>query len=186
MIIALSGYARTGKDTVANILVAKYDFERVAFADKLREVLYALNPIVGWGVTMPVYYQDVIDLYGYEAAKDTTFGPEIRRLLQRLGTEAGRRVLGEDVWATALLDGLEVGQNYVITDCRFPNEARAVEAELGLTVRVSRLDIGPVNDHESEISLDDWSFDAYINNDGTLEDLSNAVDAMVDAFSVWS
>jgi len=96
-IIALSGFARSGKDEVAKILVEDCGFMRVAFADKLREVLYALDPICGHS-----YYdkspdlitvQDVIDKYGWNGYKETEYGQEIRRLLQRLGTEAGRQTL---------------------------------------------------------------------------------------------
>ena len=42
VIIGLSGYAQSGKDTVANILVQHYGYKRVAFADKIRECLFAL------------------------------------------------------------------------------------------------------------------------------------------------
>jgi 50S ribosomal subunit-associated GTPase HflX len=46
MIIGLSGYAQVGKDTVANILVQHHGYKRVAFADKIRECLFALDPII--------------------------------------------------------------------------------------------------------------------------------------------
>jgi dephospho-CoA kinase len=46
MIIGLSGYSRSGKDEVAKILVEDYGFTRIAFADKIRELLYEMNPIV--------------------------------------------------------------------------------------------------------------------------------------------
>jgi hypothetical protein len=35
-----------GKDTVANILVSQSEFERVAFADAIRSILWEMNPIV--------------------------------------------------------------------------------------------------------------------------------------------
>jgi dephospho-CoA kinase len=40
MIIGLTGYAQSGKDTVANILVENYGYQRVAFADPIRALLY--------------------------------------------------------------------------------------------------------------------------------------------------
>ena len=46
MIVGFSGYARCGKDTAADHLVEHYGFEHRGFADKLREALYALNPII--------------------------------------------------------------------------------------------------------------------------------------------
>ena len=46
MIIGLTGYARSGKDTVAKILVDNYGYKRIAFADKIRELLVEINPIL--------------------------------------------------------------------------------------------------------------------------------------------
>mgnify|MGYP006283771541 FL=1 len=43
MIIGLTGYAQSGKDTVASLLVEHYGYERVAFADKIRSFLYEMN-----------------------------------------------------------------------------------------------------------------------------------------------
>lgn len=176
-VIGLSGYARSGKDAVAKILVEEHGYVRVSWADKLREALYALNPIVGIVQGGPVHYQPLIDGLGYEAAKDHgVFGSEVRRLLQRLGTEAGRGVLGSNVWVDALVGSLRPGLSYVIPDTRFPNEAEAVTARLGGQVwRVLRPGSAPVNGHESETALDGWQFDAHLKNDGTLDDLRETV-----------
>jgi hypothetical protein len=110
VIIGLSGYARTGKDTAAAGM-DMWGFKRVAFADKLRDFLYLLNPVVkprydrafaplvneNWRV------QNVIDKYGWDGYKATPYGPEIRELLQRLGTECGRQLLYDHVWIDAAL-----------------------------------------------------------------------------------
>ena len=44
MIIGLSGYARSGKDAVAQVLVSEFGFKRVAFADPIRDLLYEMDP----------------------------------------------------------------------------------------------------------------------------------------------
>jgi dephospho-CoA kinase len=46
MIIGLSGYARSGKDTAADHLVNEYGFTRYSFAAPMKEAMYRLNPIV--------------------------------------------------------------------------------------------------------------------------------------------
>jgi dephospho-CoA kinase len=46
MIIGIAGYARSGKDAAAKILVEHYGYERRAFADILRSALLTLNPVV--------------------------------------------------------------------------------------------------------------------------------------------
>jgi hypothetical protein len=182
-IIGLSGYARSGKDEAAKVLVEEFGFTRVAFADKLREVLYALNPMVEPSPTSnPVMVQDVIDTYGWDGYKETIYGDEIRRLLQRLGTEAGRQTLWDSIWVDAALTGHPDDAKLVVTDCRFPNEAQAIKDRGGVVVRVSRKGVGPANDHPSETSLDDWDFDYGLTNDGTLEEYQSHVRGFVDAW----
>ena len=38
-VIGLTGYAQSGKDTLASILVEKYGYSRVAFGDKIRDFI---------------------------------------------------------------------------------------------------------------------------------------------------
>lgn len=177
-IIGLSGYARSGKDEAAKVLVEEYGFVRVAFADKLREVLYELNPIVDVeyyvhderflkrGTQRIRYVREVIDNFGWNGYKETIYGPEIRRLLQRLGTEAGRQTLWDSIWIDAALTGLPEDAKVVVTDCRFPNEAEAIVERGGKMWRVVRDGVSAVNNHPSETSLDDWEFDNYLFNKG--------------------
>jgi hypothetical protein len=180
LVVALCGYAQAGKDTVGNILVEQHGFERLAFADALRDMLYALNPDtwVRWpedgGVTSPVPWpvELIVDRHGWEWAKANT---GVRELLQRLGTEAGRNILGDSIWVDTCLAKIKPGGRYVITDCRFPNEADAVRNLGGQVVRVTRPGCGPVNGHPSETALDDYRFDAEILNDGTFDYLERMV-----------
>lgn len=179
-IIGLAGYARSGKDEAAKILVEEYGFTRVAFADKLREFLYALNPLIHpseknyFGLhKSPTRLQDVIDRHSWDGYKETDYKHEIRALLQRLGTEAGRDVLGENIWVDAALDGVEA-EKIVVTDCRFPNEAKAIVLRDGQLWRVNRAGVGPAKGadgsvHSSETSLDDLPYDVVLFNDGALE-----------------
>lgn len=173
-ILALSGYARSGKDEAAKVLIDEFGFKRVAFADKLREVLYALDPIVlgrnDKGYDSGVWsVQTVIDEFGWDHYKETPFGWEIRRLLQRLGTEAGRETLWDSIWIDAALTGHPEDARLVVTDCRFPNEAQAVKDRGGKVWRIRRAGVGPANAHPSETSLDDWCFDMVLANGSTLE-----------------
>ena len=69
MIIGLSGYARSGKDTVAQVLVEKYGFQRIAFADKIREFLYDLNPRLDHTLKDSLRLRDIVDVNGWEKAK---------------------------------------------------------------------------------------------------------------------
>ena len=174
MLIGLSGYAQSGKDSVAEVLVRDFGFTRVAFADKIKELLYEMNPII-WadnqfdGYTESRFQQPVDDV-GWDEAKQHD---EVRRLLQTLGIGA-RHVFGEDFWVNqALRPGLP--EKVVVTDVRFPNEMQAIWALNGKIWRVERPGIGPVNDHISEHAIKDEPVDLHINNTGTLEDLEKTV-----------
>ncbi len=184
-IIGVSGYARTGKDELAAVLVEEYGYIRVGFADKLRDMLYALNPIVqaefgfefrdSWHGPAFIMLQEVIDTYGWDGYKESEFKEEIRRLLQRLGTEAGRQTLWDSIWVDAAFAKLPPDAKVVVTDCRFKNEADAIRDRGGLLVRIHRPGIGPINDHISEIGLDKYPFDYHIDNDGTLDEYKELI-----------
>lgn len=183
-IIVLSGFARAGKDEAAAVLVNEFGFTQVAFADKLRDMLYALNPAVPHDINIrrndfdkPLrYVQDVIDEYGWNGYKETPYGPEIRRLLQRLGTEAGRQTLWDTIWIDAALAGLSENAKIVVSDGRFFNEFDAVRARGGVVWRIERPGVGPQSNHPSEMEAIDYPhFSARLNNDGTLKDWRNTV-----------
>lgn len=193
-IIGLSGYGRSGKDTAAQALVDD-GWVRVAFGDIIRTFTYAADPwvpvrptervnlarLAGKPVNLWTHIRafippwttwhrisDLVDTYGWEPVKLSI--PEARRLLQRIGTEGGRHVIGQDVWVRAVMDNLP-DEPVIVSDLRLPLEADAVRGHGGLVVRVSRPGAGPVNCHSSETALDGYPFDAEIINDGTLEQL---------------
>jgi hypothetical protein len=172
MIIGLTGYAQSGKDTVAKVLTNNFGFERVSFADPIRKLLYETNPTVKDG---GYRLQGVIDGYGWDVAK-TAF-PEVRRLLQDLGVGA-RKVFGEDFWVKQALGKYKPGDKVVVTDVRFTNEADYLksfsEAQLW---RIKRMGVGPVNTHVSEHDMDGYRVDQIFANNGNIGDLEALIKA---------
>ena len=164
-IIGLTGYAQSGKDTLASILVEKYGYSRIAFADKIRDFLYGINPMVACSPTG--YLQDLVNLVGWDKAKQE---PQVRRLLQDLGISA-RDLIDENIWVTAALGNVDSDQRVVVTDVRFENEALMIKLMGGQLWRVKRVGVGPVNDHVSESELDGYKMDQIFVNNGTLGDL---------------
>lgn len=167
--IGLIGYAGTGKDWLAQQLIAAGDdppFTRVSFADKVRELALRVDPILAYGDSEieggPIRLSDHVQAVGWEEAKKD---PEVRRLLQEIGTGV-RDLVGEDVWVNAadVIDRAHEGP-VVVTDVRFPNEARLIERLGGVLVRVIRPGVGPVNGHRSERALDGWAVDLTVLND---------------------
>jgi hypothetical protein len=180
MIIGLSGYARSGKDTAADRLVNDHGFTRHSFAAPMKEAMYILNPIVSSDSIGNFRYQGLVDVYGLDSAKESN--PEIRRLLQVFGTEVGRSMFGNNFWVDLTLNNIKEG-NVVISDVRFKNEADAIKKAGGQVWRINRNGIGPVTDHSSEIDLDDYNFDYIIDNDYSVMDLHNVIDMLLSKYN---
>lgn len=185
MIIGLGHTAQVGKDTVGDILVVDYGFKKVAFADRLKALALAANPIIHANG----HLADIVGTEGWESAKLNW--PEVRPFLQRLG-EGCRNVFGSGFWvAPALDEALEASRLHggvVITDMRYLNEAAAIrDLRNGVfrvpsaTVKVTRPNVGAANDHVSERDLKCWPFDYTLSNDGTIEDLRVKVAEMIEA-----
>lgn len=168
MIIGLSGYARSGKDTVAEYLVEHYGYTRVAFADAVRNYAYEINPLIDNAIRLA----EVVDDYGWDVAKQNL---EIRRTLQQVGV-AARNQFGDLFWVNMALDKVSYTGDYVITDVRFKNEASHIKRrDYAQVWRIERPGVGPINNHISEVDMDDWEYDFTFVNSGTLEDLALSV-----------
>ena len=164
-LIGLIGYAQSGKDTFASILVEKYGYSRIAFADKIRDFLYGINPMVGCSPTG--YLQDLVNLVGWDKAKQE---PQVRRLLQDLGISA-RELIDEDIWVNAALSNVDANDRIVITDVRFENEAAMIKSMGGQLWRIKRSGVGPVNGHVSESEMGGYKVNQIFVNNGSLEEL---------------
>lgn len=82
---------------------------------------------------------------------------------------------------------------WIITDCRFPNEAKAIKDRGGVIIRVNRNPPEIIEwekearakgiifeeEHPSETALDGWGFDYVIDNDGNMEELVDKVKEML-------
>jgi hypothetical protein len=167
--IGVIGRARTGKDTAGKWLVDNRGYERVAFADPLRECALALDPIVGTDdddLAAPgERLSEAVGFWGWERAKDRI--PEVRRTLQRIGQ--GVRAIDEDFWLRTALKKVtaanEGGSPVVITDVRYPNEAESLKRAGFHLLYVERPGV-PHLDHESEGALTSDDADYTIVNYG--------------------
>jgi hypothetical protein len=166
MIVGLSGYAQSGKDTIANILVEDYGFKRVAFADKIRELLYEMNPDF-----RDTLLRQAVDSFGWDEVKKDA---SVRRMMQNLGVGA-RTIFGDTFWINEAMRNLSYDNNFVFTDVRFINEAEIIKSNHGQVWRVVRPGINPINQHVSESDLDEWPFDSFIENDGSIADLEYTI-----------
>lgn len=160
-----SSAPQSGKTTVSAEL-ERLGYVRVPFADTLKQMVVVL----------------LSDL-GYTKEEAEFYGVSVRHLLQTLGTEWGRQCVRDDVWLRVWTAKVQRLTHVVVDDVRFLNEAELIRS-LGGEVwqlrraeaeRAQALQVG----HASEGSLDAWPhFARYIANDGTIDQLLDAVTAL--------
>lgn len=180
--IALMGRMRSGKDTVASRLVKEHAYTRIAFADPLKAMAMALDPIVSADQIGVKRLRAVVEAYGWERAKDEF--PEVRRVLQHMGQS--QRALDLDYWVRLLLPKVDNADKWslpvVVTDVRYRNEAEALKARGFRMVRVIRPDSVTTDTaadrHESEVGLDRWTPDAMILNASSIAELHRRADML--------
>ena len=196
--MGVTGKARHGKDSIADRLVARHGFKRMNFAGPLKEVLAKMNPIIGFDLYRPqslIHLDTALKQYGGEDGVKKLY-PEYRRLLQQLGTE-GIRSIDEEFWIKAAAKMINAEPNdarLVFTDCRLPNEAKAIQQAgmwgnyvLPLPDPTTELwtvhrDIEPLpgeQPHVSEQHVGKMGEQVEIENNGTIFDLNAVVDSHV-------
>lgn len=170
-VVAISGHAQNGKDTVAKIL-----------SNKLIERQYRV---------LIAHYADLLKyicktFFGWDGNKDE-YG---RHILQYVGTDIIRKE-APDYWVDFISSILKYfGSNWdwvIIPDSRFPNEINKLKTD-GFNVkhlRVVRDNFqSPLTEeqqkHPSETALDNVVPDYLIRNDGSIDDLEKAVSEWIE------
>jgi dephospho-CoA kinase len=197
-LIGISGKIGSGKDTIYSIIRGfgltnkQTSWENKKFAGKLKEIASILTGISQEKFEDQEFKQTILGpewgtptksnvLNSIEPFKDITFLEmmSVRELLQKIGTEAMRNGLHENVWVNALFSDYKEDSLWVITDVRFPNEYKAIKEKEGIVIRVERPNSSSkkkeITQHPSEIGLDNFDFDYTIHNDSTLENLVSKV-----------
>ena len=175
-LIAISGLARTGKDSIANHLVSRRGFVKLPFADPLKFAVQAM-----FGLTdeqMDDSQKEVVVPY---------WGISLRKMLQLTGTEAVKPVFGEDFWVRRWAKdyaGLFGHSSVVIPDVRFQVEADYLRAIGGTVIHLSSNRGTPLSKeaqaHRSEAGILRAPGDYDLQNNDTLEDLHQALREIMD------
>ena len=140
-IIGICGFIGSGKDTAADYLVNFHEFRRDSFAATLKDAVAA---VFGWdrelleGRTKQAReWREQVDPWWAERLDMPDLTP--RWVLQWWGTEVCRKAFHNDIWIASLESRLRnSNDNIVISDCRFPNEIKAIKAAGGKVVWVQR------------------------------------------------
>lgn len=176
MKIALFGKMRSGKDTVAKILIEEYGFTRYGFGDGIGRVIKEYFPEAWAGGKPRGHYQFI--------------GQQFRKLNEYVWIDYTLNTIFEDGRPYRIF-GKEF--NVVIADGRQLNEAKRlkeagyliVKVETPEELRIQRMkELGDVFspeqlNHETELQVDMIEPDVLILNDGTLEELEEKVQKML-------
>ena len=202
-IIALTGSANTGKDTAADILVTHCGFTKLAFADALRAEVQAAFSVPAELLTRRDLKEMATSALALVECTDMGFIGAVlidafsemneihriwytqtrtpRNILQLWGTEY-RRAQRVNYWLDLLrerihqLHALDGRTRFVITDCRFENEAAMVRAMGGVVWQVTRDGLENVeNGHASATDGSKLNPSVVIDNSSSIHALREAM-----------
>ena len=199
MIIGICGLIGSGKGTVSDHLVDTYGFEKISFADKLKD---AVSELFGWDRAM--LEGDSSDSREWREVQDDFWTEETGRIitprlvLQEFGTDCMRNGFYDGIWVSMVKQRIinNPSTEFVIPDVRFRNEQNVIR-DLGGEVWQVKRGADPewfgsaILDNQSDNKLmadydihpSEWKwidannkFDSILYNDGTIEDLKSQVE----------
>lgn len=169
MIIGFSGKMGAGKNYIAEKIlpsVLQTNIYYMAFGDQIKVELGCRN----------------VELSHNQLFNDKP--NHVRNLLQTYGTENGRDAHGENVWIKALSLWMDIYKSknrrndvvFVITDVRFRNEAKWIQDNNGILIRINapNRNLLKLNEssagagageHSSETELDNYEFQHIVHNE---------------------
>lgn len=182
-IISLTGLPGSGKDTIARLLIDRGGWGKVSFAAPLKRGLAIM-------LNIPMEHIDDPQL---KNSPNYKFGKSIRYMLQTLGTEWGRSLIDDEIWIRlaqeAIDEQFELGNNVVITDMRFENEAQylttlpnthlieIIRRDTSLTESAAKHGI---RHHASDAGIPRHLIDHTLFNDTTLSDFNAKSLSLID------
>ncbi len=196
MIIGICGLIGSGKGTVADILVENHNFTKLSFADRLKD---GVASVFNWDRDMlegdtdrSRIWREKIDEYW---TNETGFDVTPRLILQLFGTDCMRNGFFDGIWVSLvkkqIIENPET--NYIIPDVRFPNEVKMIHSVQGQVWQTRRGElpdwfinkrdnnIDPITVHASEWAWidQDSAFEQIIQNNGSLDELQNTVEKII-------
>ena len=203
MIIGVCGFIGSGKDTVADYLVNFHEFRRDSFANTLKDAVAA---VFGWDRTLlegrtkeAREWREQVDPWWAKRLNMPDLTP--RLVLQLWGTEVCRKGFHNDIWIASVENKMRSStDDIVISDCRFPNEIKAIKEAGGIVVWVQRgqlpswhimaanankgdavaaAKLKQLGVHASETAWVGTEFDYEIDNNGTIDNLYKQVESIV-------
>jgi hypothetical protein len=209
MILGVTGLIGSGKDTIADYLVTEHKFRRISFAASLKDAVSSVfgwdRELLEGTSKQSRIWRETVDEWWAKRLDIPNLTP--RWILQHWGTEVCRNHFHQDIWVASVENKLrQSDDDIVITDCRFSNELESLKRVGATTCRVER---GPrpewydaavsfnkgqlrnmswalskgklskLNVHASEYSSVGLEYDFVIDNNGTITDLHQQVNQLL-------
>lgn len=175
-LLGIHGKPRSGKDTVADYLVANYGFTKFGPSFPVKATTAAM-----FDVPLECFYDQNI-----KENIDPFWGISYREMAQKVGKESSRDVFFEDIWMRHVEKKLNENLNIVMGDIRYANEAEWVRNHGGKVLFITRNDYfrGYVANagHAAEQGLPSNLANGSIQNDGSLEELFLNVDWLMNSW----
>jgi hypothetical protein len=185
LLVGIAGRAGSGKSTAADYLEAAYDFQPMAWAEPIKDLLEQL--FLDRGIDHAHLHEPHLKTEPIAAM----YGLSARQLMQRAG-DWGRSI-DADYWVHQLAhrmgmaaarpcDWHPIHDRIVIADVRYSNEAQWIVEAGGVIVRLHRDQAGPAGTHSSESQVDQLAVHVdLVNNGPTLTGLHALLDGVMDS-----
>jgi len=206
LVVGVTGFAGSGKDTFADYLVEHYGFTKISLSYPLKKVcgeIFDFTEQQLWGSSKHREIPDERYVFSgkcpschskcrsreesrdwYCFSCDTSYGQYItpRLALQTLGTEWGR-TLFEDIWVDMTLREIQKSGSgrWVIPDVRFHNELNKLRTHGTHLVRLLRGEQRFAHPSEAEMAtMTPDMFDAVLDNTSTIDVLHKLADGVME------
>ena len=200
-IIGICGLIGGGKGTVADILVGEFGFEKLSFADALKDAVAAVfswpRHLLEGDTKESREWRETVDYWWEARLAIPNLTP--RWVLQYWGTDVFREHFHQDIWIASVEFKLARAKsstmkynNIVIPDTRFPNEINMIRKLGGEVWGVKRgkdpdwlISLITKGEKPNDIHPSEWSWvreniDQIISNDGTIAELKDKVSILLD------
>lgn len=174
-IIGLSGKKGSGKDTCALILQnltrsenGNHQYQTIAFATPIKDICQQVFKLSAEQVHDPILKE----------VRDPFWNKTPRQIMQQIGTDLFRNHFDQDIWIKVMERKLqqEPESRFIITDVRFPNESALIHRFGGKVLNITRdsekINYNTDDSHSSEIPLDESNFNAMIENNSSIDELT--------------
>lgn len=185
MLIGISGMIGSGKSTIAEYLVSKYEFVEYMIAKPLKEI----------GLIFGFEHHQMFGTQQQKLEINEFLGISGRQFLQVFGTEVCRKYIPKVLPATKF-DEISIWirlfekyykncvyKNTIVSDIRFVDESESIRKLGGIIIKIKRNDLTG-DSHQSEKNFDLIEHDYIIHNYGSMDELYIKIDLIINSIKI--